>query len=99
MTESSLANPPLVDSHGAELKDTTTKPASEPVDHAAQLELVRAEIENLRQSVATIAATAKSLAAEGVEVTVADLEETLKRNVFLSVGIAAFVGYVWGRTR
>jgi ElaB/YqjD/DUF883 family membrane-anchored ribosome-binding protein len=85
--------PPLVDGQGGALKRDTTSAADE------QLEALKTELEQLKQSVATIATTARGVASEKVDVTIADLEEALKRNVFASIGIAALVGYVWGRTR
>ncbi|UVC10510.1 hypothetical protein IHQ71_07915 [Rhizobium sp. TH2] len=85
--------PPLVDGNGSALKRDKTNAADD------QLKALKAELENLKHSVATIATTARGVASEKVDVTVADVEEALKRNVFASVGIAALVGYLWGRTR
>jgi hypothetical protein len=85
--------PPAVDSLGSAPKPDRTSAADE------QLQALRTELEHIKQSVATIATTATGLASEKVDVTMADLEEALKRNVFASIGIAALVGYVWGRTR
>jgi ElaB/YqjD/DUF883 family membrane-anchored ribosome-binding protein len=64
-----------------------------------QLEALKVELENIKQSVAKIAATARGVATEKVDVTVADVEEALRKNVFASVGVAALIGYLWGRTR
>jgi hypothetical protein len=50
-------------------------------------------------SASGIANKTPTLATEKVDMTVADVEEALKRNVFASVGIAALVGYLWGRAR
>ena len=58
-----------------------------------------AEMETLRLQLAEIALTAREVANKKVDVTVADIEETLTRNVFASVGIAALAGYLWGRLR
>jgi prefoldin subunit 5 len=66
---------------------------------AAQLEELTAELERLKESVAAVASTARGFAATRVETTIADVEEALKRNVFISVGTAFFIGYVWGRSR
>lgn len=85
--------PPLVDGNGSALKREKTTAADD------QLKALKAELENLKHSLATIATTARGVATEKVDVTVADVEEALKRNVFASVGIAALVGYLWGRTR
>jgi hypothetical protein len=95
--EDKVENPQLVDSHGTALNNGTDVKPRGVSD--AQLESLKAEIENLRRSVAAIAANAKSFGADRIELTIADVEETLKRNVFMSVGIAALVGYVWGRIR
>jgi ElaB/YqjD/DUF883 family membrane-anchored ribosome-binding protein len=85
--------PPLVDRNGSALMGDMTKASDD------QLKALKAELENLKHSVATIATTARGVAIEKVDVTVADVEESLRRNVFASVGIAALVGYLWGRTR
>jgi ElaB/YqjD/DUF883 family membrane-anchored ribosome-binding protein len=85
--------PPLVDGHGSALKRDKANGADD------QLQALKFELEKLKQSVATIAATARGVASEKVDVTIDDVEEALKKNVFASVGIAALVGYFWGRTR
>ena len=85
--------PPLVDGNGSALTLDRTNAADD------QLKALKAELENLKHSVATIATTARGVATEKVDLTVADVEEALKRNVFASLGIAALVGYLWGRTR
>lgn len=84
---------PLVDRNGSALTQTRPDGAED------QLQALKSELEGLKQSVALIATTARGLAAEKVDVTIADVEGALTRNVFVSVGIAAFVGYLWGRTR
>jgi hypothetical protein len=85
--------PPLVDGNGTALTRNRTNAADD------QLKALKTELENLKHSVATIATTARGVATEKVDLTVADVEEALKRNVFASLGIAALVGYLWGRTR
>lgn len=92
-SETTTKTPPLVDGNGSALNRDKTNAADD------QLKALKAELENLKRSVATIATTARGVATEKVDVTVADVEEALKRNVFASVGIAALVGYLWGRTR
>lgn len=87
------AQPP-VDGHGSALKRDRVNAAEND-----QLQSLKAELEKLRQSVAAIAAAARGVATEKMDVTITDVEEALKRNVFASVGIAALIGYVWGRTR
>lgn len=74
-------------------------PASPVDEQAAQVEALRAELETLKASVASITATARGLARTSATAMAVDAEEYLQRNVFASVGIAAFVGYLWGRTR
>ena len=66
---------------------------------ADQLEALTAELERLKESVAAVASSARGFAATRVETTIADVEEALKRNVFISVGAALFIGYVWGKSR
>lgn len=74
--------------------------ASRPADEqAAQLDALKAELETLKLSVASITATARGLAATSANAMIDDAEEHLKRNVFASVGIAALIGYLWGRAR
>jgi ElaB/YqjD/DUF883 family membrane-anchored ribosome-binding protein len=92
-SKASSTTAPLLDGHGNALKREGPNAADD------QLQTLKSELENLKQSVAAIASMARGAASEKVDVTVADVEETLKRNVFASVGIAAFIGYLWGRTR
>lgn len=68
-------------------------------DQAAQIAALKTEIESLTKSVSSIASTAKDLAATSFDTAVNDAEQLLKRNVFASVGIAALLGYLWGRRR
>lgn len=70
-----------------------------PDETEDQLQALKSELETLKKAVSSIATTARGLAAEKVDVTIADVEGALKTNVFASVGIAALVGYLWGRTR
>jgi ElaB/YqjD/DUF883 family membrane-anchored ribosome-binding protein len=78
----------------------TLKPAGSPAEEqAAQVEALRAELETLKASAASITATERGLASTSANTMAAEAEEYLKRNVFASVGIAAFIGYLWGRTR
>lgn len=84
---------PLVDGNSIALKRDNTTAADE------QLKALKAELKSLKHSVAMITTTARGVATKKVDMTVADIEEGLKRNVFASVGIAALVGYLWGRTR
>lgn len=72
---------------------------SHPDDPVRQVEAIRAELARLKQSVTAIASRTSDLAAGQAEVTIAEVEEALKRNVFVSVGVALLLGYVWGRTR
>lgn len=85
--------PLLVDGHGSALRQTGSNEAED------QLQALKSELEKLRQSVASISATARGMVTEKVDVTIADVEETLKRNVFASVGIAALLGYLWSKIR
>ena len=68
-------------------------------EQSAQLATLRADIETLKESISVIASTAKNLASASVEDALSDAQDVLKRNVFASVGIAALMGYLWGRTR
>jgi len=77
----------------------STSSQTEPADAAQQVEAIKAEIARLKQSVASIASRTSNLATNQAEVTMSEVEEVLKRNVFASVGVALLLGYVWGRTR
>lgn len=68
-------------------------------EQAAQVEALRQELETLKASVASITATARGLASTSANAMAAEAEEYLKRNVFASVSVAAFIGFLWGRTR
>lgn len=93
--ESQLTRPPLVTQNGDPLG---IEPAAID-DQAAQIKALKAEIESLKEAVAAVASTAKTLVGTSANVAMDDVEEILKRNVFASVGIAAFIGYLWGRIR
>ena len=76
------------------------KRAGSPGDHQVdQLEALRAELDILKESVASITATARGLAKTSANAMAIDVENYLQRNIFASVGIAWFVGYLWGRSR
>lgn len=87
------SKPSLVDSKGDPI-DRNDSPMADD-----RLKDLAAEMETLRLQLAEIAQTARQVATKKVDVTVADIEETLTRNVFASVGIAALAGYLWGRLR
>jgi len=75
------------------------KRAGSPGDHQVdQLAALRAELDTLNESVASVTATARGLAKTSANVMAIDVEDYLKR-IFASVGIAWFVGYLWGRSR
>ena len=93
--ESIQTRPPLVTQTGEPLM--TESAAME--DRADQIKALKVELESLKESVAAISSTAKSLVGTGANLAMDDAEEILKRNVFASVGIAAFIGYLWGKVR
>jgi ElaB/YqjD/DUF883 family membrane-anchored ribosome-binding protein len=93
--ESNLAGPPLVTQNGDPLR--TGSLSTE--DQAAQIEALKTELESLKQSISAVASTAKNLVGTSTNAALEDAEEILKRNVFASVGIAAFIGYLWGKIR
>jgi ElaB/YqjD/DUF883 family membrane-anchored ribosome-binding protein len=68
-------------------------------DSDQEIAALRAEIDRLRGSIHEIASGSKRLVSAEVTEFRAIAEDKLKQNVFLSVGVAAFVGYLWGRTR
>ena len=68
-------------------------------DSSQQIEALRAEIDRLQDSIREIASGSKRLATTEFDELKAAAEEKLRENVFLSVGIAALVGYLWGRAR
>jgi ElaB/YqjD/DUF883 family membrane-anchored ribosome-binding protein len=99
----------VVDDESIATKSTLVNQSGQPLsrandttnveDQAAQIAALKAEIESLSKSVNTIATTAKGLAVTSIDAAVDDAEQMLKRNVFAAVGTAAFLGYLWGRTR
>ena len=68
-------------------------------DHARQIEELRSAVADLKHSVSRISGTRTVSASEAFDDAVREVEKTLVQNVFASVGIAAFVGYVWGSFR
>lgn len=84
---------------GAGVEALRTAGSGSGADQAAQVEALRAELERLKESVGAVTATARGLATTSADAFVTDAEAYLRRNVFASVGIAAFIGYLWGRTR
>ena len=88
----------LVDEVLAEKKAERASEAFVP-DASQELEALRAEIDRLRGSIKEIASSSKRLATVEFDELKAAAEEKLKENVFLSVGVAAVVGYLWGRAR
>jgi ElaB/YqjD/DUF883 family membrane-anchored ribosome-binding protein len=90
--ESILNRRTLVSATGEPLKSNPST-----TEQSAQIAALKAEIGSLKESISVIATTTRSLAGTGVDVAVNDAEEILKRNVFASVGIAALIGYLWGR--
>jgi ElaB/YqjD/DUF883 family membrane-anchored ribosome-binding protein len=68
-------------------------------DASQELDALRAEIDRLRASIHEIASSSKRLATAEFDELKTAAEEKLNQNVFLSVGVAALVGYLWGRTR
>ena len=83
-------------------------PAAQNAEHAGresvadtsrELEALRAEIDRLRASIHEIASGSKRIATAEWDELKAAAEMKLTQNVFLSVGVAALAGYLWGRTR
>ena len=68
-------------------------------DTNQELEALRAEVDRLRGSLQEIASSSRRLASAEFDELKTAAEEKLKQNVFLSVGVAALVGYLWGRSR
>jgi ElaB/YqjD/DUF883 family membrane-anchored ribosome-binding protein len=84
-------------SAGSGPRNTTANGSTD--DQAAQMEALKTEIAALKETVTSLASTARGLASTSFNAMAADAEEVLKRKVFVSVGVAAFVGYLWGRSR
>lgn len=68
-------------------------------DHVRQIEELRHAVADLKDSVSRMPRVETVSASDAFDDGVREVEETLTRNMFASVGIAAFVGYVWGRLR
>ena len=64
-----------------------------------QIAALKTEIERLRESIQQIASGSSQLAASEFRAATHTLEQRIQENAFLSVGIAAFLGFVWGRFR
>jgi ElaB/YqjD/DUF883 family membrane-anchored ribosome-binding protein len=64
-----------------------------------QIEDLQAEVKRLQSSIQGIAASSSKIVSREVDDAVSDIESKLKENVFLSIGVAAFVGFVWGKIR
>lgn len=82
----------------------STKPRGDVVeamaaDYLRQIEELHAAVAELKRSVSRISRGATIPASEAFDEAVREVEATLKRNVFASVGTAALLGYVWGRFR
>jgi ElaB/YqjD/DUF883 family membrane-anchored ribosome-binding protein len=92
------AEPDLVEAVSAEKNAERGSEGFVP-DTSQELEALRSEIDRLRNSIQEIASSSKRLATAEFDELKASAEEKLKQNVFLSVGVAAVVGYFWGRTR
>lgn len=71
----------------------------EQQEQVDQLEALRAELDTLKESVASMTATARGLAKTSANAMAIEVENYLQRNIFAAVGIAWFVGYLWGRSR
>jgi len=67
-------------------------------DQKEQIAELKNELERLRESVQQIASGTRQIASAEFKELATAAEEKLKQNVFLSVGIAAVVGYLWGRS-
>ena len=63
-----------------------------------QLAALKLEMDRLRESLQQIASGTSQIASAEFRELTAAAEEKLKQNVFISVGVAAFLGYVWGRS-
>jgi prefoldin subunit 5 len=67
-------------------------------DQKEQIAALKSEIERLRDSIQQIASGTTQIASAEFKELSAMAEEKLKQNVFVSVGVAAFIGYLWGRS-
>jgi ElaB/YqjD/DUF883 family membrane-anchored ribosome-binding protein len=67
-------------------------------DQSEQIAALRAEIERLTESVRQVAAGTSEIATAEFKELAAAAERKLKQNVFVSVGVAAALGYLWGRS-
>lgn len=86
-----LVDEVLADKRAEHISEAFAPDASHEVDG------LRAEIDRLRASIQEIASSSKRLATAELDELKTAAEETLKQNVFLSVGVAAMVGYLWGK--
>ena len=69
---------------------------SEPEEIAAQIDAIRAEMQNLTSTVSRIANTQMGRAQEKAIETAQDAEEAIKRNPLQAVAIAVGLGFLFG---
>ena len=70
--------------------------AKETQELAAQIEAIRADMQNLTSTVSRIANTQMGRAQEKAMETAQDAQETIKRNPLQAVAIAAGLGFLFG---
>ena len=79
--------------------DTPTKRSprtANPEDLASQIEAIRAELQNLTSTVSRVASQQMSRAQEMALDTARDAEDSIRRNPFTAVAIAAGLGFLLG---
>ncbi|MBL0375482.1 hypothetical protein JJB09_26090 [Rhizobium sp. KVB221] len=64
-----------------------------------QLHALRAEIDQLNESLNLIAVGSARFATSQVRQAATEIEDMFKRNIILSITTAAIVGFLWGRSR
>lgn len=68
----------------------------ETVDLAAQIEAIRADMQNLTSTVSRIAGKQMNRAQDKAKETAQEAEEAIKRNPLQAVAIAAGLGFLFG---
>lgn len=76
--------------------DSTKRAARDAEDLAAQIDAIRADMQNLTSTVSRIANTQMGRAQDKAMETAQDAQEAIKRNPLQAVAIAAGLGFLFG---
>lgn len=93
----------LAEDRGYPLVDAAlqTRPPVEPeiLDASEEVRALRRDVARLRENILEVAEGGVSLMKAEARSAVRDVEDRIRERPLAAVGIAAFLGYVWGMTR